>query len=171
MRIKFSRYGTYGSLTVVSLARVAQYGTQKRNQWNCLCECGAMCVMDQGNLTTGHTKSCGCLQRQRTSAANTTHGLSKTDTFYVWVNMKQRCINPKDTAYIYYGARGISVCSRWLVFENFLADMGERPVGLTLERKDNNGNYEPDNCCWATRQEQNANRRPLVTTRFDPTQD
>jgi hypothetical protein len=95
---------------------------------------------------------------------NTKHGLSKTATYRSWDSMIQRCKNPNNISYRYHGARGIRVCERWQGpngFENFFADMGARPQGLTLERKDNNGNYEPSNCCWATPLEQAANTRNL----------
>lgn len=84
--------------------------------------------------------------------------MSSTSTYHIWRTMKQRCLNPNATAYHRYGGRGITVCERWLTFENFLADMGERPDGLCLERVNNNGNYEPGNCVWATRKAQAANR-------------
>lgn len=104
------------------------------------------------------------------------HGYARrgqvSPTYTVWANMKQRCLNPNHPRYEDYGGRGIGVCTRWLDFENFLADMGERPAGLTLERTDNDGDYDPFNCCWATYTQQSNNQRVSTknrgwgTTRF-----
>jgi hypothetical protein len=88
-----------------------------------------------------------------------THGRTRDSMHRAWVNMRQRCLNPHDRRYKDYGGRGIKVCERWMKFENFVADMGERPAGLTLERKNNDGDYEPGNCCWATPKQQANNRR------------
>jgi hypothetical protein len=85
-----------------------------------------------------------------------------TSTYNSWSGMLQRCLNPNNTRFRYYGGRGITVCQRWLIFENFLADMGERPAGLSIDRKDNDGNYELGNCRWATQSQQVANRRRLA---------
>jgi hypothetical protein len=107
------------------------------------------------------TKSCGCLQRERTSAAKATHGRTNTVEHIIWRNIRARCNNPRNRQYSDYGGRGIRVCDEWSKsFEAFLADMGERPAPhLSLDRIDNDGNYEPSNCRWATREEQQRNTR------------
>lgn len=86
------------------------------------------------------------------------HGQVNTGAYRSWYAMKQRCLNPNNRSYASYGARGITVCERWMDFRDFFADMGPRPDGMSIERLDSNGNYEPGNCCWATTPEQNANR-------------
>jgi hypothetical protein len=88
-----------------------------------------------------------------------------SSTYGIWANMIQRCQNPKDDGFVNYGARGIRVCKRWLEFRNFLADMGVRPKSLTLERRNNDGDYKPSNCYWASRKEQGRNRRTNKLTR------
>ena len=109
---------------------------------------------------SGDTKSCGCLRRAVTASLKMTHGIShKSGTYDIWVLMRQRCNNPKATGYAHYGGRGVTVCRRWDKYTNFLMDMGERPDGLTLDRIDPHGNYEPTNCRWATWTTQNRNKR------------
>lgn len=141
----------------------------KNMLWKCRCDCGTESLIAGNTLRTGKSKSCGCLARERVSEVCTTHGKSQSIEYKIWVNMKQRCLNKKNTDYRYYGGRGITVCERWLKFENFFEDMGELPHPLlTIERMNNNKNYSPSNCIWATRKIQNRNqgKRKDNTTGF-----
>lgn len=125
--------------------------------WECRCECGAITNVHSGNLRKGNTKSCGCLKKlQATKHGHTTH-LTASREYSVWASMRRRCDNPNNPRFPRYGARGIKVCERWTRFENFIADMGPCPYGLTIERINNAKGYQPDNCKWATYGEQNRN--------------
>ena len=144
-----------------------------RVMWRCRCDCGKETVVASCNLRGGKTKSCGCLSRDNLSAIaikrNTVHGHNKvgaqTPTHKSWAAMMSRCRCETDTNFPSYGGRGISVCDRWQSYENFLADMGERPAGRTIDRRNVDGNYEPGNCRWATRSEQQRNKRDKTNPR------
>lgn len=149
---------TFGRLTVL---RRHPVNSGKRVQWVCICECGVEKIVTGHGLTSGDTKSCGCLARESVLTRSITHGMSGHPLHNVWNSMIQRCYNEKSASYKNYGARGIRVCSRWREsFENFYADMGERPTNEhSIERLDGNKDYQPDNCVWATRKEQARNKR------------
>ncbi len=132
-----------------------------RTYWLCLCDCGAQKEIVADSLLGGHSNSCGCLFREVNAIR--THGLSDTPTYKIWCGIKKRCYQKQSSVYYKYGGRGIRMCARWKNdFETFLEDMGERPAGLTIERKDVNGNYEPGNCTWVTSFKQASNRRNTV---------
>lgn len=124
-------------------------------QFACKCDCGNTCNVSFNSLRMRHKMSCGCLFKE----LRITHGMSRKRIYHIWQGMKQRCFDKNATHYKDYGGRGITVCERWLKFENFLEDMGERPEGKSLDRINNNGDYEPENCSWATNKEQSNNQR------------
>lgn len=136
----------------------------RRTYWVCVCDCGRTIEARADGLKCGDNITCGCGQPQRMRDCHTKHGLSNTGTYAAWESMWRRCSDPRDKGYRLYGGRGIKVCDRWRDVAAFLADMGERPPGTTLDRIDVDGHYEPGNCRWATKLCQARNTRSNVAT-------
>lgn len=155
----------FGRLSVIGEAG----RTKTKNViWECLCECSNIVNVASSHLVSGHTNSCGCYKRQRVLGGITKHGQSMvgkvTSEYKTWSHIKSRCCTKTDAKYPDYGGRGIMVCDRWLEsFENFFADMGKKPSPKhSLDRIDNDGNYEPSNCRWGTVEQQSRNKRSNV---------
>ena len=158
----------YGRLTAISSTGVKK-GTSM--VWSFMCDCGNQVERASGEVRRGKTHSCGCLRSELSKAkmksfqtlgtiASSTHRMTGAPEFISWDSMKQRCLNPDHKSFKDYGGRGVVICDRWIdSFDKFLADMGERPEGTTLDRVDTNGNYEPGNCRWATGKVQGNNKR------------
>lgn len=154
----------FGMWTVVRRA----VGNTKHNasRWECVCDCGTTRIVIGPTLRNGTSKNCGCQRAAIAKKTHTKHGHASrqgsSKTYLCWRNMRNRCNNPKNKDFKYYGGRGVSICVRWQKFSNFLEDMGEQPLGLTIERLDNNGNYEKDNCTWATMAQQSLNKTTSI---------
>jgi hypothetical protein len=148
----------FGRWTVLSYVGRNNLG---KREWQCRCDCGTMRNVTQGNLRTGDSNSCGCLHHEHIHDRCYIHGRDgKNPTYGSWYAMRQRCNNPNSERYDIYGALGVKICERWNDFLTFVSDMGERPLGKTLDRwPDPFGNYEPGNCRWATPKEQRNNCR------------
>ena len=156
--------GKFNSLTVIE--RTAAPRGRTEAYWLCMCDCGNTAIVQSNRLRRSLTKSCGCLATKKSNPSRIKHGYARTSEYMTWRNIRQRCEYEKAVNYEYYGGRGIEVCERWHNFENFIADMGLKPTPLhSIERKDNDGNYEPDNCEWALMSEQSKNKRSFGTVR------
>lgn len=157
----------FGRLTILNPAEpLIRKNGKKRKRYLCLCVCGNQTIVLRDNLLKKNTISCGCYRMEQILKAATIHGYSSknsenSETWYIWKGMLRRCYDPKHKHYSYYGGRGIKVCRRWREsFDSFLKDMGKRPDKLTLDRfPQKDGNYEPNNCRWATRKEQANNTK------------
>jgi hypothetical protein len=150
----------FGRWVVVSVNRRS---SPSKRYWLCVCDCGTRRDLQASSLKRGTSRSCGCLSGEVTAERQrkkfTTHGKSRTPEYLTWKNMRQRCRNPNRPDFKNYGGRGIE--DRYPGFEAFATDLGKKPPGTTLDRKDNDGHYEKGNCRWATRSQQNRNRRPF----------
>jgi hypothetical protein len=137
------------------------------SRWRCICDCGTERVVIGKDLTTGKSISCGCYRDEVLRDHVKTHGKSETRVYGIWLHMRGRCLVPTNHRYPLYGGRGITICERWMTFQNFYEDMGDPPPGMSLDRIDNSRGYSPDNCRWATQRQQVHNSRSTKLTDAD----
>lgn len=155
----------FGRLTVT-----AESGRSKTGlvMWECKCDCGSSVIVRGTHLREGSIRSCGCIRREEASTRHSAHRKTNTRVYRIWRNMKTRCYNPKHKHFKHYGGRGITICEEWQTsFESFFDYVSQLPCfgeeGRSIDRIDNDGNYEPGNVRWATPKEQRANQRKMVT--------
>lgn len=147
----------HGRLTVLGV---------EGDSYRCQCDCGQTSLVRHSRWIKKVTRSCGCLTREAIASVNRSHEMCRTPTYRSWCGIIERTTKPTSKMYFEYGGRGITVCDRWLGFANFLDDMGVRPDGTSIDRINNDAGYEPGNCRWATRSEQNRNTRRTVMLTF-----
>jgi len=153
----------FNFLTVLTTQRIS-------GKYSCVqvrCVCGVEKRLRAASVRSGATQSCGCQRSVSIGNTHRRHGMDGTPIYRTWATMLSRCTNPNATGYARYGGRGIVVCDSWKTFENFHTDMGDRPDGHTLERRENNQGYSKDNCMWATRKAQARNRRNTIFVEVD----
>ena len=163
--IKDETGNRFGKLLVLKFS----HKENQRTYWICRCDCGKEIIINKANVKNGHTKSCGCYNSELATERWETHGMTGTKVHRTWCQMRRRCLDKNSKNYFRYGGRGIKICDRWLEsFENFYADMGEPPsIKHSIDRINNNGNYEPSNCRWATNKQQNRNYSKNIDITID----
>lgn len=165
----------YGFLTAIRFSHYKDYKCGQRHRvWLFRCECGNDVLIPIGQARAGGTKSCGCKKSEFVAKARTSHGYANhrktgkiNSTYLAWVNIRNRCFNKKNDRYHVYGGRGITVCERWMKFENFISDMGEKPEGMSIERIDVNKEYSPENCKWIPMKSQYKNKTNTILVEFN----